>query len=249
MTRPPRHGAGLSVLLFGLLATVLAPSACGSHEAANPTSEAGVDAGPATLEAAASPPPEGGGGEADTATDGPPNRTAACTPLSQQVGTALDTNFGRLDGTLAYVVPINGNRGCNGDGSHVHLQVRVQSAIYDVAVDIGTFTGDVNLYEEDILLPGGPWAEGWHGTDSLTYTALGVHAPEFTPENPSALSAQLVSELAQVNHISIFGTSYNTANGCHDVHFHGGGTDGAMFLDPLSPKAHALLFRFQTDNF
>ena len=177
-------------------------------------------------------------------------RTSACTPLSAQTGTAINTTFGRLDGTLAFVVPQGGTHNCNGDFSHVHLQVRANGEIYDVAVDIGQTPGDVNLYTQDLALPGGAWAEGWHGTDTLTYTALGIHASAFTPQTPSTISANLVSELAQVNHVSIFGTSYNTDNGCHDVHYHGGnGGDGALFLEPLSPQAHGMFFRFSTDSF
>jgi hypothetical protein len=36
-------------------------------------------------------------------------RNAACTPTSEQLGTAVNTTHGRLDGTLVYVVPPVGN--------------------------------------------------------------------------------------------------------------------------------------------
>ncbi len=189
-------------------------------------------------------------GETGVSNDGPPNRTSACTPLSAQTGTAINTSFGRLDGTLAFVLPEDGTHSCNGDSSHVHLQVLANGEVYDVAVDIGTSPGDVSLYEQDVALPDGAWAEGWHGTDTLTYTSLGIHAPQFTAQDPASLSASLVSKLAQVNHVSIFGTAYTTDNGCHDVHYHGGaGGDGALFLEPLSPQAHGMFFRFRTDSF
>jgi hypothetical protein len=237
-------------LLF-VLGMVVPSAGCGSSsQPGSPLVDAGTahDA-PGSGEAAATG--ETGGGDTNAAAiDGTPSRTSACTPLSAQTGMAINTTFGRLDGTLAFVIPQGGSHSCNGDDSHVHLQVRANGEIYDVAVDIGTTPGDVNLYTQDLALPGGAWAEGWHGTDTLTYTALGIHAKAFAPQTPSTLSANLASELAQVNHVSIFGTSYNTDNGCHDVHYHGGdGQDGALFLDPLSPQAHGMFFRFSTDNF
>jgi hypothetical protein len=237
--------AGASLFVLGVL---LPTASCGSTS--HPDAPAG-DAGAGHDSAVSSL--ESGADAADTSaavTDGPPDRTASCTPLSAQTGTAINTTFGRLDGTLAFVIPKDGSKSCNGDDSHIHLQVRVNGDIYDVAVDIGTTPGDVLLYTESLPLPGGAWAEGWHGTDTLTYTSLGLHAPQFTGQDPSTLSANLVTELAQVNHVSIFGTGYTTDNGCHDVHYHGGGgQDGALFLDPLSPKAEGLFFRFSTDSF
>src|SRR5579871_3109764 len=183
--------------------------------------------------------------EATGPADGTPSYTSSCTPLSSETGTAIDTYHGRLDGYLSYVVPIGGSFSCNGDNGHVHLQVRANGAIYDVAVDTGQFTGDVNLYEADMPIPDGPWSEGWHGSDGLTYTALGVHSSVFTPEAPSALGAKLAAELAGKNHISVFGIGYSQGNGCHDVHYHSGsGEDGAIVIDPLSSPAHILFFRF-----
>lgn len=180
--------------------------------------------------------------------DGPPSYSATCTPLSAQNGTAINTHHGRLDGYLAYVVPKDGDSSCNGDGSHVHLQIRMDGNIYDVAVDIGTFTGDSNLYEADMPIPGGAWSEGWHDI-GLSYPQLGLHSTQFTPENPTTLGQKIQSELAGVNHISVFGDGYSTDNGCHDVHYENGSQDGAIILDPLSPKAHILFFRFSTQSF
>jgi hypothetical protein len=227
--------------------------ACGSHSSAGPATDAGVPDTLSTHDSATTLDTGGGGDdggndEASTALDGPATRTSSCTPLSAQNGTAINTNYGRLDGTLSYVLPQGGPSSCNGDDSHVHLQVEVSGNVYDVAVDIGSSPDDVALYQEDLPLPGGPWAEGWHGTDTLTYSALGIHSGQFTAADPAALSAMLVTELAQANHISIFGMGYNTDNGCHDVHYEKG-SDGALFLDPLSPQAHGLFFRFKQDSF
>lgn len=251
MAARPARAFSAAVSLVWLVGLAFVAAGCGqaSH---GPSFSATGDA--ATSGGEASAPDDSGGASGDTAAaqaaDGTPQRTAACTPLSQQTGTALNTPFGRLDGVLVYVVEKDGSHACNGDDSHVHLQVKANGAIYDVAVDIGTTGDEVSSFEEPIALPGGAWAEGWHGTDTLTYTALGIHSGQFTAASPDALSASLDAELAQVNHVSIFGTAYDTDNGCHDVHYHGGnGGDGALFLDPLSPTAHGLFFRFPTDTF
>jgi hypothetical protein len=182
--------------------------------------------------------------------DGTPTYTSACTPLSSQTGTAIDTSHGRLDGYLSFVVPIGGSSACNGDDSHVHLQITMDGNIYDVAVDTGRFSGDVLLYETNMPIPDGAWSEGWHGTDALTYTSLGIHSTQFTPEVPAALGTKLQAELAGVNHISVFGTGYAQGNGCHDVHYEdGNGNDGALVLEPLSATSHVIFFRFSTDTF
>jgi hypothetical protein len=210
------------------------------------------DAAPAVE--ASSPQDSDASGAGDTASplgiDGTPQRTASCTPLSEQTGTAIDTSFGRLDGTLVYIVEKGGPKECNGDDSHVHLQVKANGDVYDVALDIGTTGDEVSELDESIALPDGAWSEGWHGSDTLTYTALGIHSGQFTASSPDALSASIDAALAGVNHVSIFGTGYDTDNGCHDVHYHGGnGGDGALFIEPLSPTAHGMFFRFATDSF
>jgi hypothetical protein len=181
--------------------------------------------------------------------DGPPSRTSACTPLTAQTGTAINTFHGRLDGTLSYIVPQGGPGSCNGDFSHVHLQVKANGAVYDVAVDIGKTAGDALFYEADMPLPGLlPWTEGWHNF-ALSYPQLGVHSTQFTSETPAALGQKIEAELANVNHISVFGDGYNTHNGCHDVHYVDGTSDGAIVIEPLSPTAHVLFFRFSTQSF
>jgi hypothetical protein len=167
---------------------------------------------------------DSGGGD-----DGTPSYTPACTPLSQQTGTAINTFHGRLDGYLSFVVPVGGSHSCNGDSSHLHMQVL--------------------LYEMDEAIPDGAWSEGWHGNDSLDYHALGLVAAQFTPEDPATLGQKLQTELAGVNHVSVFGENYTQGNGCHQVHYVGGGNDGAIVVHPLAAKAHVLFFRFSTQSF
>ncbi len=177
-------------------------------------------------------------------------RNSACTPLSQQTGKLVDTEHGRLDGTLVYVLPVGGSQECNGDDSHVHLQVEVSGLVYDVAVDIGATGDEVGLYEETLAVPGGAWAEGWHGADSLSYPTLGVKATELPIVSPTDVASQVESLLESTSQISIFCTGYTQDNGCHDVHYeNGNGEDGAIVLDPTGAMSPMLFFRFQGQSF
>ncbi len=212
------------------------------------------DAGLATPDAAVATPEASPAPDAEVtppAVDAAPaTRNATCTPLNQQTGTAVNTTHGRLDGTLVYVVGVGQGSACNGDYSHVHLQVLVSGHVYDVAVDIGKTTDEVGLYEESIAVPGGAWAEGWHGADSLAYPSLGVHSTSLPLVAPTTLGTQVVSLLATTSKISIFCTGYTQGNGCHDVHYKdGSGGDGEIVLDPTSAMSPVLFFRFSTPTF
>ena len=191
-----------------------------------------------------------GDGAASTADAAPASRNASCTPLSQQNGTAVSTSYGRLDGTLVYVVGIGQSRSCNGDDSHVHLQVEVSGNVYDVAVDIGTNNDEVGLEETSITVPGGAWSEGWHGSDSLAYKTVGVHSSDMPLTSPHTLGTNLENLLVSTSQISIFCTGYTTNNGCHDVHYvDGTGRDGAIVLDPSSASSPVIFFRFSSQSF
>jgi len=213
-------------------------------------------------------------------------RDAVCTPTSAQLGTAVNTAHGRLDGTLVYVVPPlgklddagyyeNGGGGadggdggvhhhpdggfdagpngalyqCNGDDSHVHLQVEVTGNVYDIAVDIGAENDQVGMYQQALALPDGAWAEGWHD-DDLSYASLGLHVAQFPLETPTANAASLESLLEGTSQISIFCTGYSQGNGCHDVHYQDGTTnDGALVLNPLAATPTLVFFRFVSQSF
>jgi hypothetical protein len=181
---------------------------------------------------------------ADDGGDGPATRQA-CTGT---FGNALSKTHGRLDGYLVSTVPVDMG-GCNGDHSHVHLQVQLQGAVYDVAVTmLDNSGGDVLFAERDIPLPDGAWAEGWHTGQALDYPTLGLHAADFTAMSESSLAQKVLGELASANHVSIFATGYGTG-GAHLVHRNGGGNDGAIVIDPLAPTAHAMFFHFATQTF
>ena len=180
-----------------------------------------------------------------------PSRNATCTPLKEQTGTAIDSAHGRLDGYLVYIVNVGEDPECNGDDSHVHLQIDVSGSVYDVAVDIGTAPNDeVGLYETALAIPGGAWSEGWHATDALSYPTLGIHSTTFPTMAPTAVAPDVVALLANTAAVSIFCKGYKQGNGCHDVHYeNGAGDDGAIVLDPTGTSPHVLFFRFATPAF
>ena len=182
--------------------------------------------------------------------DGPPQRLA-CTG---SFGTALATSYERIDGRLVAIVPPNGSRTCHADSDHVHLQVRVNGAIYDIAVTALSATDpampEVFLDVLNMPPPGLPFVEGSHTGVSLDYVALGVHSGNFTPYPEAQLVTMLQSLLADVDHISVYATGYPGGDGAHLVHRNGrGGSDGALVLHPLAASSPVLLFHFATQNF
>jgi hypothetical protein len=249
-------------ILFTSIASVACLAACGGASSAPPgvsddggTGDAGTigsgggDSGGGTAD----------GGDAGTSSSdasglpddsGSAARNSTCTPLSQQTGTAVDTSHGRLDGTLVYVLPLKGSNACNGDDSHVHLQVEVSGQVYDVAVDVGSTGDEVGLYQTSLALSGGAWSEGWHGSDSLAYPTLGLHSTSFPLDSPSSIAASVEALLQDTAQISIFCTGYSQGNGCHDVHYeNGAGNDGAIVLDPSAATPSVLFFRFSDQTF
>ncbi|NOU31926.1 MAG: hypothetical protein HOO96_28815 [Polyangiaceae bacterium] len=219
-----------------LFSSALVPAGCGGQAIAVPTdtsSSGGVDAGALALDADASLPPPAHEAGVDPNDGAPVRRT--CT---SNFGRGLSQTFGRLDGILVSVVPANHN-GCNGDGTHVHLQVESGAATYDVAVNIDGLTA------ETAHAPLAAWADGWHPGASLDYPAdLAVHAASFAPTNARTFEQRL----SAANHVSIYATGYGP-DGAHLVHRNGGGHDGAVVLDPLGPSAQFLVFRFPQQSF
>jgi hypothetical protein len=179
-----------------------------------------------------------------------PPRNMSCTPTSSQNGTAVDSDYGRLDGTLVYVVDVGQGQQCNGDDSHVHLQIEVSGSVYDVAVDIGTAPNDeVGILQQTMAVPGGTWQEGWHGSDALSYASLGLASASFMTTAPDTLGTQVEGLLASTTKVSIFCKGYKQGNGCHDVHYENGYNDGAIFLDPTAVMSPVLFFRFTDQSF
>jgi len=178
--------------------------------------------------------------------DGAPMRR----PCTNTFGDALSTTFGRLDGTLVAIV-LPGTRSCHGDSTHVHLQIAVNAATYDVAVNIGVddpVQNDVHSAAVDHALIGPAWSEGWHTGVAVDYPALGVHADAMPLQTRTQNVDALTAELATANHVSIYATGYGP-DGAHLVHRNGGGADGLIVTQPLSPTAHARLFSFSDQSF
>lgn len=178
------------------------------------------------------------------AVDGSPVRQT-CTST---FGNALSTGYGRLDGYLVAIVPPGGG-GCNADADHIHLQVKMNGAIYDVAVNVGSSAqDDVHTTTRELTLPA--WEEGWH-TGSLVledYVSLGVHSSDIPLQTHTQNVADITADLANANHISVYGTGYGP-DGAHLIHRNGGGHDGLVITEPLSTPSHARLFSFSTQTF
>jgi hypothetical protein len=249
-------------LILGAAAVGLSAACGGSAKAPDAASDGGVTSdGQAPPIADAGPSAEAStdGGNVSTDDSGSPGedsglapRNAACTPSSAQTGTLVDTSHGRLDGTLVYIVSVGGTSKCNGDDSHVHLQIEVSGLVYDVAVDVGTTPDDeVGMIQQTMAVPGGAWSEGWHGTDALTYSSLGVSSTALPIATPDVIAGNVEAALESTTKISIFCTGYTPGdNGCHDVHYENGdGNDGAIVLDPTAAMSPVLFFRFQSQSF
>jgi hypothetical protein len=212
-------------------ATTAPPSDPGAPEAPPGITPPATTAPPATPPAA---PPF-----TPSAADG----TASHVACTSSFGNALTVDHGRLDGYLVSIVPANTHQ-CNGDSSHLHLQVKANDAVYDVAVNLDALEAEL-----DAPLPGTPWTEGWHAAAPLDYAKdLNLHAPVFAASSATAQRTHLEAILANVNHIVIYATAYDPT-GAHLVHREGSDRDGAIILDPLAPTPHVVAFRFTQDTF
>jgi hypothetical protein len=183
--------------------------------------------------------------------DGPPTRQ----PCTSSFGSGLTSSptFGRLDGYLVAIVPPSTSSSCNADSSHVHLQIRMENAIYDVAVSVtDSMTGvdDVHTTTRDQPMPTAlPWAEGWHTGIVIDYAKLGVHSTDLAQLSKTEMTTTLMNDLATANHISVYATTYGD-DGVHLVHRNTGGRrDGIIVTEPLSTPAHLRFFSFTGQTF
>jgi len=214
------------------------------------------DARPALLDAA-----EGDGAAADAARDAPGDASGSNDgdgpvtrqPCASAFGAGLTASeFGRLDGFLVAIVAPGGSKPCRADTDHLHLQIKASNQIYDIAINIGS---DVHTATID-RAAFSAWSEGWHTTGDGTsgdvfvdYPGLGLHADTIPLSTTAALVSAMTSDLATVNHISLYATSYTTADGAHLIHYNGVGHDGMIVTKPLSPTAHMRAFSFDGQAF
>jgi hypothetical protein len=177
--------------------------------------------------------------------DGTPMRR----PCTNQLGSGLSRSFGRLDGILVAIVP-PGNGGCNADPDHIHLQIESRGATYDVAINVGSSGNaqDVHTTTRDKKLPGPVWSDGWHTGSSIDYAAMGIHAADLPLQTRAEIVANLMRELATVNHISVFAIGYGP-DGVHLVHRNDFGRDGLLITEPLSTPAKLRMFAFSDQSF
>lgn len=167
-------------------------------------------------------------------------------PCTSHFGTGLTGgSFGRLDGFLVAVVQPGGHS-CSSDSGHLHLQVQMNNAVYDIAANVDD---DVDFTSTNHALVGSAWSEGWHTDAQLDYvTVLGLHTSDFTNPHTTALTTVLVDALASANHVSVFASRYS-ASGAHLVHRNGRNHDGAIVIDPLGPSPRYLVFHFPDQSF
>jgi hypothetical protein len=217
-------------------ALALAPSACDGSALATPT--AGGEP-PGSSGSSGEVDPDAAVAEDASPIDGTPTRLACTSSL----GNGLSPEHGRLDGTLVSVVA-PGERSCPSDASHLHLQIAMGGATYDIAVNIDGFEGEV-----EAPLPGIPFAEGWHAVELDYVRDLNLHAPALALTSPTAIRSRLEGLLASANHLSVFGTGYPGSDGAHLIHRNARNRDGALVINPLAPKARVIAFRFMNDTF
>ena len=179
--------------------------------------------------------------------DGVPTRIP-CKPQNQ-LGDGLTKSFGRLDGILVAIVPPANGGGCQADNDHLHLQVRMNGDVYDIAVNVGeNGVEDVHSTTREIAMPGPAWQEGWHTGVTVDYALLGLHTADLPLESASELVDDMMTDLATANHISVFATGYGS-DGAHLVHRNRQRTDGLIVTQPLSRPAHVRAFAFTGQTF
>jgi hypothetical protein len=217
----------------------------------NAPMERGVDGSVGAVDARVLDAAKGDAGtDAAASLDGTPTRK----PCTSDFGTALPPSgtFGRLDGYLVAIVAPGQTSGCNDDDSHLHLQIQMTGAVYDIAIDATdgqTQVDDVHTATIDVAMPSGPaWTEGFHTGVTIDYPALGVHDTALPLMSKAQIVSTLTADLATANHISIFTTTYGD-NGAHLVHRNGAGHDGLIVTEPLSTPSHVRMLSFSDQSF
>jgi len=166
-------------------------------------------------------------------------------------GSAMDNNYGRLDGTLHAIVRPQDQECAMPNGTHVDLEMDFGGATYRLLIDVQSNTGtDKRVYylAKSAPLPGEPWAEGWHTSGvSLDYpTTFSAHSGDFTPYALADLTNIIVGELSIGEKLSIYALGFG--NGGHDIHRNSvKNQDGAIVIGPDTANPTVLLFHFQDD--
>jgi hypothetical protein len=186
--------------------------------------------------------------EASTASDGGNSDIGKCV---SSFGSAMDNNYGRLDGTLHAIVRPQDQSCAMPNGTHVDLEMDFGGATYRLLIDVQSDTGtDTRVYymTKNAPLPGDAWSEGWHTSNvSLDYpTTFGVHFADFTQYTLADLTNVIVGQLTIGEKLSIYAMGFG--NGGHDIHRNSAkNEDGAVVIGPDTANPQVLLFHFQDD--
>jgi hypothetical protein len=158
-------------------------------------------------------------------------------------GNAMVGSNGRLDGTVSAIVAPSKTHVCSADKDHVHVQVKVQGSVYDVAVN----TNGVAMVEKDVAtLPGGAWAEGWHRNAAVSYANdLGLHSTAFGAE--SNVSQEFMNDLASAQNVSVYGWPYSKG-GIHLIHKSRKTPQDGAFVVQGANRAPSRLYAFKFDD-
>lgn len=157
--------------------------------------------------------------------------------------------YGALEGELVSLVP-PGTKGCPEDPDHLHLQVRVGSKRYDVAVNIDSTSHDPLGFITKSFAPALP-AQGWSG-DTFDYPRdLGIVSADFEKLDKAALLARLTKELSTAARVRVYGRAYLDGTGLHNIHRNGKDRDGGILIRRADATGadKFLALRFATDVF
>jgi hypothetical protein len=188
------------------------------------------------------------GADASTTSDGGNTDIGKCV---SSFGSAMDNNYGRLDGTLHAIVRPQDQSCAMPNGTHVDLEMDFGGATYRLLIDVQSDTGtDTRVYymTKNAPLPGDAWSEGWHTSNvSLDYpTTFGVHFADFTQYTLADLTNVIVGQLTIGEKLSIYAMGFG--NGGHDIHRNSAkNEDGAVVIGPDTANPLVLLFHFQDD--
>ncbi len=187
---------------------------------------------------------------------GSSDKAAACTDT---FGSSLTKSFGRLDGTVAAVVPPAHPTCPLPNSDHLVLQVKMGGEVYRMVVNVRSDSPSVDGGTYDVFsdatqhaLVGGDWSDGWHENASLDYAKdLGVHKSEFTAHDLESLTATLTDVISVGAKVSVYATSSggSYAGSAHLVHRNGANHDGAIVTSAATGSPTFYLFAFDEQDF
>jgi hypothetical protein len=180
---------------------------------------------------------------------GPVNKAERCT---SSYGTMITAPFGRLDGTVHAVLKPTDQQCNRPNRTHIVLQVKTQSGIYRMVVNVLSKGADpdVRFAALEKPLPAPAFADGWHTGLTFDYAkTLDVHTPQFIPVPFENLVERVVDAIQLDEEVSVYSSTSNGGDSTHLVHRNKEDADGAIFLSPRSAKPRVLLFHFSEQMF